>query len=55
MKPGPTGSHKKIQLRENRILKIRLLEHEIQLIQVQKLLTFVLNYKDQKIVSKHIT
>ena len=44
---GPAGSHKKIQARKKRILKIRLLEHEIHPTQVQKLITFVLNYKDQ--------
>ena len=42
---GSAGSHKKIQLRKKRILKIGLLEHDIQQIKVQKLLTFLFNYK----------
>ena len=49
------GSHKKIQLRKKRILEIGLPKHEIQPIKVQRLLTFVLNYKDQLIVSEYIT
>ena len=44
---GSAGSHKKNPPRKKRILKIGLLEHEIHPIKVQKLLTFVLNYKDQ--------
>ena len=55
MRLGSAGSHKKINLRKKRIMKIGLLEHEIHPIKVQKLLTFVLNYKDQYIVSEHIT
>ena len=43
---GSAGSHTKIQRRKKQILKIGLPEHEIHTIKVQKLLTFVLNYKD---------
>ena len=44
---GSAGSQLKIQPRKKRILKIGLQEHEIHAIKVQKLLTFVLNYKYQ--------
>ena len=47
MELGSAGSHKQIQSRKKGILKIGLLENEIHPIQVQNLLTFVLNYKDQ--------
>ena len=50
---GLACSHKKIQARKKRILKIGLPEHEIHPIKVQKLLTFLINYKDQEIVSEH--
>ena len=40
------GSHKKNTAQEKRILKIGLLEHEMYQIKVQRLSTFVLNYKD---------